>query len=118
MSEQYLPHESQQTTEQLLLASREFLQYFGVETNPTEQPEQFLAAMTQLDPRYKGGRELVRWQLEVDQTELDEQTQDVIMRAAENIHMLESETPLIVDYDVGWYWEARVRPILTALIML
>ncbi len=100
MSEQYRPHESQPSPEQLLQAGSEFLQHFGVEVNPTEQPEQFLEAMAQLDPRYQGGRELVRWQLEADQTEWDEETKGVIMRAAESMRMLEPETPLQGDFDV------------------
>lgn len=100
MSEQLRPQETQPTPEQLLQAGSEFLQHFGVEVSPTEQPEQFLEAMAQLDPRYQGGRELVRWQLEADQTEWDEETQGVIMRAAESMRMLEPETPLQGKFDV------------------
>jgi hypothetical protein len=92
--------ESQPSPEQLLQAGSEFLQHFGVEVSPTEQPEQFLEAMAQLDPRYQGGRELVRWQLEADQTEWDEDTKGVIMRAAESMRMLEPETPLQGQFDV------------------
>jgi hypothetical protein len=100
MSEQLGPQETQLSPEQLLQAGSEFLQHFAVEVSPTEQPEQFLEAMAQLDPRYQGGRELVRWQLEADQTEWDEETQGVIMRAAESMRMLEPETPLQGEYDV------------------
>lgn len=100
MSEQYHPQETQLTPEQILQAGSEFLQHFGVEASPTEQPEQFLEAMAQLDPRFQGGRELVRWQLEADQTEWPEETKDVIMRAAESMRMLEPETPLQGQFDV------------------
>lgn len=100
MSEQLRPQETQPTPEQLLQAGSEFLQHFGVKVSPTEQPEQFLEAMAQLDPRYQGGRELVRWQLEADQTEWDEETKGVIMRAAESMRMLEPETPLQGNFDV------------------
>lgn len=100
MSEQLRPQETQLSPEQLLQAGSEFLQHFAVEVSPTEQPEQFLEAMAQLDPRYQGGRELVRFELEADQTEWDEETKGVIMRAAESMRMLETETPLLGQFDV------------------
>ncbi|GAC1387494.1 MAG: hypothetical protein NVS1B7_0880 [Candidatus Saccharimonadales bacterium] len=100
MSEQLGPQETQPTAEQLLQSGGEFLQHFGVEVSPIEQPEQFIKAMAQLDPRYQGGRELVRWQLEADQTAWDEVTQGVIMRAAESMRMLKPETPLQGQFDV------------------
>lgn len=100
MSELLRPQETQPTPEQLLQAGSEFLQHFGVEVSPIDQPEQFLEAIAQLDPRYQGGRELVRWQLEADQTEFGEATKGVIIRAAESMRMLEPETPLVGDYDV------------------
>lgn len=99
MTEQYRPQETQPTGEQLLQAGSEFLQHFGVEANPVENPEEFRAALQQLDPRYQGGRDLVRWQLEADQTEWDEPTKDVIMRTAESMRMLEAETPLQGNFD-------------------
>lgn len=92
--------ETQLSPEQLLQAGSEFLEHFGVEASPTDQPEQFLEAMAQLDPRYQGGRELVRFELEQDQTTWPEETTQVIMRAAESMRMLETETTLIGDYDV------------------
>lgn len=100
MSEQLHQPESQLTPEQAFQAGAEFLQHFGVEVNPAEQPEAFTAALAQLDPRYQGGRELVRWQLEADQTEWPEDTKQVIMRAAEGMRMLVPETPLTGHYDV------------------
>lgn len=104
MTEQLQSQEAQPTQltpEQILRAGSEFLQHFGVEVSSIEQrPEQFLEAMAQLDPRYQGGRKLVRWQLEADQTEWDEETQGVIMRAAERMGMLEAETPLQGEFDV------------------
>lgn len=100
MTEQLRNPESQLTPEQIFQAGAEFLQHFGVEVSPTEQPEAFTAALAQLDPRYQGGRELVRWQLEADQTEWPEDTKQVIANAAEGMRMLVSETPLVGDYDV------------------
>jgi hypothetical protein len=99
MAEKHPSKETQLTPEQLLEASNQFLQHFGVEISPTEQPEQFLEAMAQLDPRYQGGRELVRWQLEADQTEFDDETKQVILGTAESMRMLEAETPLVGHFD-------------------
>ncbi len=99
MTEQYRPQETQPTGEQLLQAGSEFLQHFGVEANPVEQPEAFREALQQLDPRYQGGRDLVRWELEADQTEWDDTTKDLITRTAESMRMLEVETPLQGSYD-------------------
>jgi len=100
MTEQYSSQESQPTAEQLLQASSEFLRYFGVEADPIEQPEAFREALGQLDPRFQGGRDLVRWELEADQTEWDETSTDLIMRTAESMRMLVPETPLEGDFDV------------------
>jgi hypothetical protein len=100
MSEQLRPQETQPTPEQALQTGREFLQHFGVEVSPTEQPEQFMVAMKELDPRYQEGRELVRWELAADQREWPEETKDVILRTAESMRMLEKETPLSGHYDV------------------
>lgn len=99
MTEQINTKETQPTGEQLLQVGSEFLQHFGVEANPVENPEGFRAALQQLDPRYQGGRDLVRWQLEADQTEWDDTTKDVIMRSAEGMRMLEAETPLLGNFD-------------------
>lgn len=57
-------------------------------------------AMKQLDPRYEGGRSLVRYELAADQREWPEETKQVITRAAENMNMLKPETPLIGNFDV------------------
>jgi hypothetical protein len=92
--------ETQLSSQEVLQAGAEFLEHFGVQTNPAEQPEQFLEAMAQLDPRYQGGRELVRFELEADQTDWPEETKQIIMRAAESMRMLDTETPLIGDYKV------------------
>jgi hypothetical protein len=100
MAEKSPQKETQLSSEQLLKAGDQFLQHFGVELDPIEQPEKFLEAMAQLDPRYQGGRELVRWQLEADQTQWDDETKKVIMDTAEAMRMLEIETPLEGRFDV------------------
>ncbi|MEK7599416.1 MAG: hypothetical protein AAB462_00030 [Patescibacteria group bacterium] len=99
-SEQSRPQETQLSPEQIFQAGSEFLQHFGVEADPFEQPQEFQAALEQLNPRFQGGRDLVRFELEADQTEWDEPTKDVIMRAAEGMRMLETETPLTDRFDV------------------
>ena len=99
MSEQSRTQETQLSPEQIIQAGSEFLQHFGVEANPTEQPQEFLDAMAQIDPRYQGGRELVRYELEADQTEWDDATKEVIMSTAESMRMLETETPLTGEFD-------------------
>lgn len=76
-----------------------FINHFGIEANPYEQPDEFIEALNQIDPRYKGGRDLVRWQLQEDQTEWPEETKDLIMRTAEQMRMLEQETPLVGNFD-------------------
>lgn len=100
MTEQLRPQETQVSPEQVLQAGSEFLQHFGVEVSPTEQTDQFMEAMKQLDPRYEGGRELVRYELAEDQREWPEETRQVIMRGAESMEMLKPETPLVGDIDV------------------
>lgn len=92
--------ESQLTGEQILQAGRPFLEHFGVDVDPLEQPEAFRAALQQIDPRYQGGRDLVRFELEADQTQWDDETRDVIMGTAESMRLLEVETPLVGDHDV------------------
>jgi len=100
MIDRNIPQETQPSGEQLLQAGGEFLQHFGVEVTPAENPEEFRVALQQLDPRYQGDRHLVRYELENDQTEWDEPTKDVIMSTAESMRMLEVETPLQGDFDV------------------
>jgi len=91
--------ELQPSAEQLLHAGSEFLEHFDVKVDPFEQPEEFREALQQLDPRYQGGRDLVRWELEKDQTEWDDTSKDIIMSTAESMRMLEVETPLQGNYD-------------------
>jgi hypothetical protein len=100
MSEQLQPTEAQPTPEQLLHASREFLQHFGVEVDPIEQPEQFLGVVAQMDPRKKEGGKEERYLLEDDSTQWPEDAVATIMRTAESMGMLRAETPLVGEYDV------------------
>ena len=97
---QFDKEKTQLNHEQILEAGKKFLTHFGVEINPSENLEKFNEALAQLDPRYQGGRELVRWQLEADQTHWDEETKSLIMETAESMRMLEAETPLKGDFDI------------------
>lgn len=100
MSEFNKNKETQLSSQEILRASSELLQHFGVEVSPTEQPEEFLRALHQLNPRFQGERDLARFELEQDQTSWPEDTKDLIMRTAESMRMLEVETPLVGDFDV------------------
>jgi hypothetical protein len=100
MTESNSAAESQLTAEQIYEASDRFLNHFGVEIDPTENPGSFKAALQQLDPRYTGGLDLVRWQLEADQTEWGDATIGIIMQTAESMRMLAPETQLQGDSEV------------------
>lgn len=100
MSEYIPERETQLNAEQVLQAGAELLAHFGVAANPHEHPEEFAAALNQLDPRYQGGHDLVRFELEKDETQWPEATRHIIMQAAEGMRMLEAETPLTGVYDV------------------
>jgi hypothetical protein len=94
------PQETQPTPEQILDSATEFLQHFGVQIDPKSDRNAFLDAIKQLDPRFQGERDLVRWQLEQDTTEWDEDTESIIMATAERFGILKPETQLVGDYDV------------------
>ncbi len=98
--EQKIELEPQPTARDVLGAGKDFLGHFGVEVDPAQNPEQFRAALEQLNPRFQGGRDLVRFELEADQTQWDEDTKKVIMDAAEAMRMLEKETSLTGHYDL------------------
>ena len=76
-----------------------FLGCFNVTANPLSDTEKFLESLRQLDPRYKGDRSLVRYQLEADTTAWFLETQQIIMATAEAMGMLKKETPLKDDWD-------------------
>ncbi len=69
-----------------------FLAYFGVEINSFDDPDAFMSALRQLDPRYKDDRNLVRYQLEHDQTQWPTDAVEAIMACTRDMRMLEPET--------------------------
>ncbi len=77
------------------MAGAELLQHFGIEVDPIDQPGLFTETLRQIDPRFKGKRTLERYELEADETQWPEETKQLIMRAAEDMRMLEPETPLV-----------------------
>ena len=83
-----------------LRSVRDFIEHFSITVNPLESPDQFILALNQLDPRYKEGRDLVQWQLEADQTRWPEEVVKIIMACAKDMRMLETETPLVGDFDI------------------
>ncbi|MBX4190671.1 hypothetical protein KW794_01145 [Candidatus Saccharibacteria bacterium] len=91
--------ENQLAPYEVLSAGSELLNHFDINVNPISQREQFLESIKQVDPRFQGDRNQVRWELEADQTEWPAFTKEIIMRAAENMRMLHYQTPLIGHYD-------------------
>lgn len=105
MSEQINQPETPLSPEQVLRAGAEFLERFDIKVDPvTRLPvagrEEFVEAMDQLNPRFKGERSLVRFELEDDQTQWPEEDKTIIMRAAESMNMLKVETPLDGHFDL------------------
>lgn len=92
--------ESQLGAQEVLFSGARLLEHFGVVADPSVQPDEFIEAIGQLDPRYQGGRELVRWQLEADETAWAEDTKAIILDTARSMRMLETETPLAGTFDV------------------
>jgi hypothetical protein len=95
-----LTQETQPTPEQILASGAGFLAHFGVQNDPQQNKQSFLDALRQLDPRFQGNRDLVRWQLESDTTEWDDETKKIIMDTAEAFGILRPETPLVGEWDV------------------
>src|SRR5579862_314002 len=105
-----IPRNSEAPTPyEVLESGRSLLDHFGVEADPMEQPQEFIKAIKQLDPRFQGERPLVRWQLEQDQTEWPKDTVDLINQTAVAMRMVEfdeegkpisNETRLAGHYDV------------------
>lgn len=81
-------------------ASRMFLRASGIEVNPFTQLEAFKQACEQANPRYKGGRDLVRFQLEEDESNWPEEVTDATLNLAGFLGMCRGETPLTGEYDV------------------
>lgn len=98
MSE-HLHHPEQLTAQEILASAQEFLSHFQIKADPVGEADVFQAALKELNPRYKEGRTLVRWELEADQTAWPEETLGVIERAATSMNMLKHETPLAGQFD-------------------
>jgi hypothetical protein len=77
-----------------------FLEHFCITIDPLTEPEKFIEALRQLDPRYQGGRDLVRFELEQDQTQWPADAVKVIMDSAEALGLLKDETPLTGAFDL------------------
>jgi hypothetical protein len=93
--------ETQLDAAEILAAGAEFVEHFGIRPSPVEQPEEFLEALKQLNPRFEGDKNLLRYELELalDTNEWPEETRHIIMKTAEKMRMLEKETPLLGHYD-------------------
>ena len=73
----------------------------GIRISPYDEPKRFVQALVQADPRYKGGKDLVRWQLEADQSAWAKDDKEMIMRTADLMRITAPETPFPVgaNYD-------------------
>lgn len=76
-----------------------FMKRFGVNIDPFDDPDGFIKGLKEIDPRYKDGRELVRFQLESNQDEWPEGTKRVIMSLAGALGLLDYQTLLSGRYD-------------------
>src|SRR5437868_1193842 len=85
---------------EVLASGNELLDHFGLSIDPVEKSTEFINAIAQLDPRFQGGRELVRWQLEQDERSWPDETRHIIMETALRMRMFERETPLVGHYDI------------------
>lgn len=108
MSEFTIRHESQPDPYEVLASAKDLLGHFGVEEDPAEEPEQFVSAIKQLDPRYQGERIESRQALEKDERDWSPETVEVINRTAQALRMVvfdeegrpgHIETPLVGHYD-------------------
>lgn len=79
---------------------KNFLDCFGINIDPLMMPGQFVEALKISDPRYANGRELLRFQLEGDKTEMSEQVTKAVMSAAQVLGILDKETQLKGDQDL------------------
>lgn len=90
------------TSGKLLLgqdATKLFLHEIGIEVNPIRDLEGFKKACEQANPRYQGGRDLVRFQLEQD-TSWPAGVRYATMNLARRLGMASGETPLNGDWDL------------------
>lgn len=94
-------NESQPSAQEILLVGADFIEHFGITVDPIKQPKEFLEALKQLNPRFEGDKNLLRFELELaqDSHEWPKETQQIIMEAAERMRMLETDTPLLGHYD-------------------
>lgn len=84
----------------VLERTSEYREVFGLIADPHKNPEEFIAAARQLNPRYKGDRTLVRFELKGTEPSFTlEQRGSIIMTAAA-LDMLKRETPLRGEFDV------------------
>lgn len=78
---------------------RAFLAHFKM-PNPFADSEEFLEALRQNDPRYKGEDHKLRFELEDDSTKWPTATVDVVMSTARYMGMLKTETIIEGEFDL------------------
>jgi len=81
-------------------ATQMFLRELGIEADPTQEMDDFLLACEQANPRYQGGVDRVRFQLEEDDSTWPEGIKQVTLNMAGALGMLRGETPLRKVHDL------------------
>lgn len=75
-------------------AVKHFLDVMNIEADPIHELDRFLKTIEQLNPRYKGGRDLVRFQLEENANDWPPGVASATMILAKTFLMCHGETPL------------------------
>lgn len=88
------------------------LNRFSVEVDPVADTDVFQRAMNELNPRFKDGRVLTRFELEADDTKWSENDRTLIVNTAKEFGLINPETPLLGGYDaVIAMGAARMAPL-------
>ena len=81
-------------------AAQIFLDAMGIDQDPIHDLEQFKLACEQNNPRYTGGKDLVRYELEKDDQKWKPQIRRATMNLANFLNMCRGETPLVGNFDL------------------
>lgn len=99
MSELTFSGEDHPDPYEVIASAEPLLGHFGIEFSPVDEPERFITAVRQIDPRYKDGHNVARSQLNKDSRIWPADTKSLITEVAQRMRMTAGETPLIGHYD-------------------
>lgn len=98
--------------QELLDQGSRILERFAVEVDPLADSALFQRAMDELNPRYKDGRVLTRFELEADDTKWSTRDRNLIIDTGKKLGLTHPETPLVGSYDaVIAMGAARMAPL-------